>query len=69
MTFKIKCGDEVIATLTGERIKFGTRQERDGWVGARTVEDKNILKALDLGGNALFVVLISHRNVTVEAVE
>lgn len=66
MTFVIKLDGQEIARISGERIHFGTKQERESWTGFRTVEDRNILKQVDAGGNTVWVLMLSHRNLTVE---
>jgi len=69
VTYSIKLDGQQIATISGERIQFGRKMASGSLMEKQMVEDRSILKQLDAGGNTLWVMMLSHRNLTVEEVE
>jgi hypothetical protein len=54
MKYLIKLDGQEIATLTGARIQFGRKMASGSLMEKEVVEDRNILKGLDAGGNTLW---------------
>lgn len=68
MTYIVKLDGKEIARLTGEHIQFGRKVASGSLMEKQMVEDRSILKQLDAGGNTIWVMMLSHRNLTVEEV-
>ena len=66
MSYVIKLDGQEIARLSGERIQFGRKMASGSLMEREMVDDRNIIKQLDAGGNTIWVLMLSHRNLVVE---
>ena len=66
MIYVIKLDGQEIARLSGERIQFGRKMASGSLMEREMVDDRNIIKQLDAGGNTIWVLMLSHRNLVVE---
>lgn len=69
MTYSIKLDSQEVAKLTGDNIVFGRKCRGQDMMDKEMVDDHHILKQLDAGGNTLWVLMLSHRNLSVEEIE
>ena len=66
MTYLIKLDGQEVLRISGERLAFGRKMASGSLMEKQMVEDRSILKQLDAGGSALWTMMLSHRNLTVE---
>jgi hypothetical protein len=64
--YSIKLDGQEVARLTGDRIQFGKKMASSSLMERNMVDDRSILKQLDADGNVVWVIMLSHRNLTVE---
>lgn len=69
MKYSIKADGREVATISGERIQFGRKMASGSLMEKETVEDRSLIKQLDEQGKTLWVMILSHKNLTVEEIE